>query len=491
MKKIIALLVAVIFAIPISVKAGSFDSYVDWNLDRSVFAHQYRNGSDHITNLAMMSANGKVAYCIEPGITADKASYYSSTVNINDTTLKNVDVKKLSLIGYYGYGYNGHTSKEYYMAAQELIWRYMGVENVWWTDQKEGGNTFNIEPYKNEIMNLVNNYEVAPNFNFKKSYIVGDEVEVTDTNNVLAGYEVINNDNVSINGNSLKIKVTENNNFTLRRKKNETAPIFYYKQGYQTVGTFEYAYDFSKDYSVPYEYGKIEVSKMDYDTKDNSSSSPEASLEGATYGLYDKDNNLIKTGETNEFGKVIFDGLIRGNYGVKEISPSKGYTIDKTTTKTFIGGSMKTFEVKSYEKIIRNKINIIKVLDNPWKNTCEKEEGVVFGIYNAKGVLIDKYKTDKDGTITLDLPYGTYILKQETSPDGVDKAPDKLIEVFEDGVVQNIVIVNHFSKKEDKVMTSVITSKKTLPNTSKENIFIILKAFSFGLFGLIYEKKFI
>ena len=57
----------------IKVKALSNDSYVDWNLDRSIFAHQYRNGSDHITNLAMITVNGVYGYCIEPGILADKA----------------------------------------------------------------------------------------------------------------------------------------------------------------------------------------------------------------------------------------------------------------------------------------------------------------------------------------------------------------------------------------------------------------------------------
>ena len=88
-KRVLFVLLTIVLILPfIKVKAGSMDSYVDWTLDRSVFAHQYRNGSDHITNLAMMTTNGVTAYCIEPGITADKASYYSSTTNIYDTKLK-------------------------------------------------------------------------------------------------------------------------------------------------------------------------------------------------------------------------------------------------------------------------------------------------------------------------------------------------------------------------------------------------------------------
>ena len=199
MKKKIFLIVALIVAlIPLnSFKAGELDSYIDWNLDRTIFAHQYRNDSDHITNLAMITANGKIAYCVEPGITASKGSYYSSTYDINDTKIAGSNIKKLSLIGYYGYGYGNHNTKEYYMAAQELIWREQGVQNVWWTDAKYGGNIINIDAYKNEILSLVNKYEVAPEFNFKKTYVIGDQVIIDDSNKILNEYEVDDNKNVT------------------------------------------------------------------------------------------------------------------------------------------------------------------------------------------------------------------------------------------------------------------------------------------------------
>ena len=119
MKKIIYVLTLItLLIIPFKTKAKEMDSYVNWNLDRSVFAHQYRNETDHITNLAMLKANDKTAYCIEPGITADKDSWYNSTTNINETNIRPTNLKRLSLIGYYGYGYGNHTTKEYYMATQ-------------------------------------------------------------------------------------------------------------------------------------------------------------------------------------------------------------------------------------------------------------------------------------------------------------------------------------------------------------------------------------
>lgn len=490
-KRVLVVLLTFVLLLPfVKVKAGNMDSYVDWNLDRSVFAHKIKDGNEQINNLAMMTVNGKIAYCIEPGITADKGAYYSSTTNINDTNLSWANTKRLSLIGYYGYGYPGHDAKEYYMAAQELIWREMGINEAWWTDSKVGGNIINIDYYKNEILRLVNNYEVTPEFDFKKEYMVGDEFSILDKNNVLEGYEIINNESVSINGNSLNIKVKDkDNNFILRRKQNGKTTMYYYKEGYQTIGTFEFPYNYEKSYSINHFYGKIIVDKLDLDTNSKNTLSPEASLEGAEYGLYDKDGNLLQTKKTDENGKVEFDNLTKNNYTIKEITPSKGYTVDEWTSKTFVGTGTREVTIKSYEKIIKNKIFITKVLDDIDSKTCTPEEGILFGVYDINGKLVTRQKTDKNGNITLELPYGKYVLKQESTFEGIDKVKDKEFEVTVDGVTQNIALVNH---KLPEPVLPVIEKQiniNKLPNTGKNNILNIILLISLCLIGLIYEKK--
>lgn len=490
-KRILVVLLTLVLFLPfIKVKAGNMDSYVDWNLDRSVFAHKFQNGIEHINNLAMMTVDGKIAYCIEPGVDANKNSYYSSTTNINDTNLGWANTKRLSLIGYYGYGYPGHDEKEYYMAAQELIWREMGVGNVWWSDAKEGGNIFNIDYYKNEILRLVNNYETTPSFDFKNEYMVGDEFQINDDNNVLEGYEVINNDYVRIDGNNLTVKVKDDNNsFTLRRKQNGKTTMYYYKEGYQTIGTFEFPYDYEKSYNINHFYGKIIVDKLDFDTNSKEPLSSSASLEGAEYGLYDKDGNLIQTKKTDENGIIIFDNLTKNNYSVKELKPSEGYTVDKWVSKTFVGTGTKEVTIKSYEKIIKNIIVITKVLDNSDTKECIPEEGILFGVYDESGKLITMKKTDKNGNITLELPYGKYVLKQESTKEGIDIAKDREIEVTTDGITQNIVFVNH--KLPELVLPSINSSLnlEKLPNTGKNNIIKILFLLSLWFICLSYEKK--
>lgn len=490
-RKIAQAVIALVLILPFKVFALADDSYIDWNLDRSVYAHQYRNGEDHITNLAWITANGKTAYCIEPGVMADKASYYSSSNNINDTNLMGVDTKKLSLIGYYGYGYKNHNTKEYYMATQELIWRFMGVESVWWTDAKEGGNTYDLTSYKNEIMNLVNNYEKAPSFTINDKYVIGDTITFKDKNSVLEEYEV-KSGNASINGNSINLGVdSEINTFTLRRKENGMSPIYYYKKGYQTIGSFEFAYSFEKTYQYNGTYGKIIVDKFDYDTKskDVISNNSNATLEGAEYGLY-QDGTLIDKKKTNKEGKIEFTNLRKGSYIIKEIMPSRGYTLDTSATYTTVYSNLYEKVIPSYEKIIKNKIVITKVLDDNDNNECLPEEGITFGIYDINGILLDKKTTDKNGNIIFELMYGKYVLKQLDSPYGVDKVKDYIIEVKEDGITQNIALVNHKIKKEEFKIISTKEIINELPNTSNNNLLYYMYLLLFFVFGYKLNEKY-
>lgn len=475
--------------LPIKIYAGESDSYVDWTLDRSVFAHQYRNNEDHITNLAMITTNGIISYCIEPGVLASKGAYYSSSTNIYDTKLKGVDTKRLSLIGYYGYGYPGHDIKEYYMAAQELIWRLMGVSNVWWTDSRSGGNVINIDYYKNEILRLVDMYEITPKIDLKSKYIVGDELSLEDTNNVINEYELIGNSDANITGNRLNLKIKEkDNSFILRRKQNGKTTKFYYKDGYQTIGSFEFPYSHEKKYTTSYTYGRIIVDKKDYDTKSKITTSKYATLEGAEYGLYDSKDKLIIIGKTDKNGKIIFDKLTKGNYSVREIFPSHGYTLNNSVSRIFVETNALEVIYTSYEKTIKNKIVIIKNLDDEENKTCIKEKDIKFNIYDEEGNLIKEETTNNDGEIIVELPYGKYVIKQMSAPEGVDMVRNKEIIVEKDGLTQNIVLINHMIKKstEDEKNLQI---KEELPNTGSNNLMYSILLLSFSAIGIIYEKK--
>ena len=292
-------------------------------------------------------------------------------------------------------------------------------------------------------------------------------------------------------GNNIKIKVSDGNNkFTLKRKNNGKLTKFYYKSGYQTIGTFEFPYEQSKEYDVKSFYGKIIIDKLDDDTKNKDKSSSEASLEGAEYGLYDKDNNLLQTKKTDKNGTIKFDNLPKNNYRIKEISPSVGYTKSPVTSSTFIGTGTREVVIKSFEKIIKNKIYITKVLDDPINNTCTPEEGILFYVFDILGNHIMDLVTDKNGNIEFALPYGTYTLRQISTKDGVDKVEDRIIEVTKDGVIQKIALVNHFLPKEKVPEEKKEEIKEeVLPNTGKHSFPLYIMLLSISSLITIYEKS--
>lgn len=76
--------------------------------------------------------------------------------------------------------------------------------------------------------------------------------------------------------------------------------------------------------------GDIQLQKTDNRTKEK--------LAGATFGLYDTKDNLLKQGVTDENGQWNVTDLVFGNYYFKEIAAPKGYELDQTKLPFTIDG---------------------------------------------------------------------------------------------------------------------------------------------------------
>ena len=469
MKKLVLIIFLLVYMIlPQKIMALENDSYLSWQIDKNIYAHRMQEGIEQIDIYTMLIVNNEVVYCVEPGTPLPKDKIYNST-NMNVLNLNDNLLKYITLVGYYGYNYENHGYKEYYMASQELIWEALGTD-VWWTTA-DYSNVIDIEGYKNEILNLVNNYEIAPYFNFKDNYVIGSEIVINDDNNVLSNYYSLN-DNVIINGNNLTLKIEdEKKEFTLKRKNSDNMTTFYYKDGYQTTALFKSGYPFDNYYTVNGIYKDIILEKKDYDTKESTSISSDTTLSGAIYGLYDDNNNvLIKEEETNDKGVVIFHDISYGNYYIKEIKPSLGYNLDNQKYEVKVNEEPLDVII-SYEKIIKNNINIIKFLKDGDDFTLEPN--IEFELYNSYNNLYDTYITDDNGCIIITLPYGKYILKQKTKLHGITMAEDTNIEVIDDNKTSNIVLIN-----------------EKLPKTGKSfncSLFFIFEIIMFFVFK--YDKK--
>ena len=195
----------------------------------------------------------------------------------------------------------------------------------------------------------------------------------------------------------------------------------------------------------------------------------EATLEGAVYGLYARENILdpadgsvlykagakVKELKTDAKGKASVSNLYLGKYYLKEITASKGYTLDTTEYDVVLSYKdqntaviTKTQTVK--ERVIAQAFELIKISDN---NAGEADvlEGVEFTIKsqadiekygswekapiakNAQGKEAKVLVTDKKGyALSEELPYGTYVVRETKVPDDLYQIPDFTVTVSKD-----------------------------------------------------------
>ena len=172
---------------PMEVKAVYNETLVETPID-NVYYTRRGGGKEYMSaQYNTYTMNGKVVYCIEPGVDITIHSYigYDGLVASAYSDATN---KKIELIGHYGYDYPGHQTLRYRMATQSLIWEETGGQIVeFWTERYGNGDFINLNYERNEIMKLVNSHYNKPSFNGNSiNAVIGQEFKITDTNNLLS-----------------------------------------------------------------------------------------------------------------------------------------------------------------------------------------------------------------------------------------------------------------------------------------------------------------
>lgn len=286
----------------------------------------YRIGKpkDYSGKLKKYYINNTLGYCIEPGQIEEGEYNIGSLDNygLTDTQKRNI-----KLYAYYGIGNMGHENIEYYAAAQSLIWKeILGQDTkvIFSSKVLGGGTIYNIEPYENELRNLAAQYDNMPSV-VNQTYTVNtnEEVEINDYKNVLERYEVVGTSSVTLNRNKMIInkKDSKDETVTLRLK-----PVFnkryviYTGVGQDMLMTGDLE-NLDYTFNIKVNPGSIKVIK--------SSSDEEKLLEGATYGIYDENDELIDEITTDENGEAIYDKFKQnGKYYLKELTAPEGYELD-------------------------------------------------------------------------------------------------------------------------------------------------------------------
>lgn len=420
------------------------------NFDFTGYYYERNNDLNDYSSWKLQNyyVDGKVAYCIEPGIPEGNPIYPGGWEN---TGLSNDIKERVLLLSYYGYQYNNHQTLKYRAATQAMIWETILGHNTWIrfsTERYNGGTALDVSYEKSVIENLVKHHYDKPSFNGKTiTAQVGTTVTLTDTNNVLNNYQVYasNNANVSINGNQLTITPTEIGNVALTFVKKQIynhSYLIYYGDGVQNLisgGNVDPVY-----FSVNLKSlgGRVEINKVDSSTM-TSTPRGEASLENATYGIFDRSGNLIQKIVTDKNGYAISDYLpYFGNYTIKELIPSQGYQLSEEILHFDSTKDNMLVYVKAKEDVITRDFDFTKVYSSDKTGIMTPEANVKFGIYDNNNNLVIEKVSNSDGKILVTLPYGSYILRQLTTTHNYEKMEDFKFEVRDMGEKVNKVFGN-------------------------------------------------
>lgn len=474
MKKIFVVLFYFLFLSNVSA------SHLDLIPISGVYSSQYNldNGSYFSSNQKKYFMDGRIVYCVEPGMPIYTNDYYGSDVGFSDLDKGIID--KIKLIGYFGYDYPGHQSDSYFLASQELIWELIGNNEVHFTTGiNSTGDTVNIDYEKNEIMNLVNSYYVKPSFDgslISRSY--GSEYVLEDSNHVLSNYEVISsNSSVLIDGDNLIINFDRlgSDSIVLKRKKYDMDTSVFYadssSQDFMFLRPDDVYSELFIESFVPMSNIHIEKNGDVVDGIDSSNNFIYSSkgLDNVHFGIYASFDIYVGSNilyfKDQLIQEVVTKGgvadsidLPNGSYYVKELLTLDDFVLDDRKIDVILDNDCK--EIDTYMVSLNNDRKRVFVslqkngevfnsfLSNGYSYDVVPLEGVHFGLYSSSDIydysgnkifnrdtLIREYVTDSSGLINDELfvPFGTYYFKELQSLPGY-KIDDNIYEFDISGI---------------------------------------------------------
>lgn len=385
-----------------------------------------KDGSENYSGtLQNYSLSGEVAYCIEPTV-SDNGSVSLSTWA--KTGLSDNIKERVLLIGYYGYTYPGHKTKKYRAATQCMIWEAIMGSGSWCkinTKHWSAGSNIDLSAERKEINRLILEHSKTVSFNGEVYKVqVGETLNLTDTNNILSNFSVAaDNAEYNVNGNNLSLKPYTDKatiSFTKNQAYSSDYKIFVGNKVQNQLIPGNVDPTIARIRLNTY-YGGVELTKEDSETK---TPQGDATLKGAEYGIYNKNDELITKLTTDESGKATSEQVLAyGEYYIKEISPSNGYLLDENKYE-FESKGTENYSLNVKEQVIKANININKYYLPFETNEKTPEDNVNFDLLDSKGNKIKELITDENGVISFNLPYGKYKIHQISTKKGFKYASD-------------------------------------------------------------------
>lgn len=434
--RITALLLAVsvifgtMFSLPVSAASGdkvtiTFDYCYDSTGNTIKF--QQTTVSDGYTvgtvgeELCKIFADGKEAYCIEPGHTL----YSGNTLTEDGSTvwknLGSAKQKAINLALLYGKPGSGKslsgTEDQKWVATQLIVWEFVSgcrntADGYKCTNTKfidgicAGGANPGVKSVYNAISKSLANYSTVPSFasaiaskaeTYEMKYLDGKyTLTLTDSNNILSSFsfKTTGGVSVSVSGNRLTLTSTStvNDAVTFNSAKSmpsvgNTTLVPYGDASLQDIitGVENDADPIRAYFKVKTSSGNLKLVKI---SEDGNVANIEFTVKGDDYS---------KTVKTNSKGEFELTDLVPGKYTVTEHTPTE-YAEQKSKTVNVESGKTATV---SFSNVLK-KWNLTVTKTDAETKSAQGDAtlaGAVYGIYN-NGKLVDKYTTDKNGGFT-------------------------------------------------------------------------------------------
>lgn len=429
MKKfIIIFLMCIIGIIDVQAYDTTDTFYYDTKVE-NMYITKVKNGvSKNGAPFLLHKSNGELVYCIEPFLYMDESTYYGYKEFSNIFNISEDAINKMNLIAHYGYGYNNHSSLVWYGVTQYLIWAELGLDDLYFTDSYYGNRITAYTDEINEMNNLINNHYTTPSFNDNLELEALKKIELNDSNNVLSNFELVSDtDKIRIEGNKLVIDELDTGVYHISfvKKENKEHYVLYYSDSGQNLMLPGKVDDVKKDINVTVKKGHLTLRKHD---KDTDSARSNLTFEGAKYGIYDLNDKLVSEVELNSLGESNID-IAFGKYYLKELVAPVGYLKDEEKHYFEVNFNTSDIVVDVVDEVISKKVIIHKFFGNKENKIYSPEEGVTFEIYDNNDNLVGTYKTDNNGLIEINLPYGKYRIHQVDGIEGYTKAEDYTFEI--------------------------------------------------------------
>lgn len=424
---VVAVIFGTMFSLPVSAASGdkvtiTFDYCYDST--GNIIKFQQTTVSDGYTvgtpgeELCKIFADGKEAYCIEPGHTLYSGNTLTESASTVWKNLGSAKQKAINLALLYGKpglekSLSG-TEDQKWVATQLIVWEFVSgcrstADGYKCTNTKfidgicAGGANPGVKSVYNAISKILANYSTVPSFasaiaskaeTYEMKYLDGKyTLTLTDSNNILSSFSFKTTGGVSasVSGNKLTLTSTSpvNDAVTFNSAKSmpsvgNTTLIPYGDASLQDVIT-----GVENDADPIRAYFKVKTSSGNLKLIKTSEDGNVANIEFTVKG-----DGYSKTVKTNSKGEFELTDLVPGSYTVTEITDSKYETQKSQTVKVESG---KTAKVTFENVLKKGSLEVVKTSEDNFN------EGVKFHLYGTSlsGANVDLYATtNADGVAT-------------------------------------------------------------------------------------------